>query len=137
MEAVQIASGLLELANPLLRLCNHHMTVKGPLSLCSRRTVDVGADLGHDGRAEGHVRHKVAVHDVDLGALVMSHEESYPLEHTWSQSAPWEMVSEHALPSAPKSADKIEGAMIAGGDMLGGCVADKFLIEAVKISGGL
>lgn len=33
------------------------------------------------------------------------------------------MVSEHALPNAPKSADKIEGAMIAGGDMLGGSIA--------------
>jgi hypothetical protein len=30
------------------------------------------------------------------------------------------MVSEHALPSAPKSADRIDGAMIAGGDMMGG-----------------
>jgi hypothetical protein len=30
------------------------------------------------------------------------------------------MVSEHALPSAPKSADRIDGAMIAGGDMASG-----------------
>jgi hypothetical protein len=29
-------------------------------------------------------------------------------------------VSEHALPRAPKSADRIDGAMIAGGDMAGG-----------------
>jgi len=28
------------------------------------------------------------------------------------------MVSEQALPSAPKSADRMDGAMIAGGDML-------------------
>ena len=34
-----------------------------------------------------------------------------------SQSAPCVMVVEHALPRAPKSADKIEGAMIAAGDM--------------------
>lgn len=27
------------------------------------------------------------------------------------------MVSEHALPSSAKSADRIEGAMMAGGDM--------------------
>jgi hypothetical protein len=33
-------------------------------------------------------------------------------------------VSEQALPSAPKSADRIEGAMIAGGDMVGGSVSD-------------
>lgn len=43
------------------------------------------------------------------------------------------MVSEHALPRAPKSADRIDGAMIAGGDILGGCVADTKLREAVKV----
>lgn len=32
-------------------------------------------------------------------------------------------MSEQALPSAPKSADRIEGAMIAGGDMTGGSAA--------------
>ena len=30
------------------------------------------------------------------------------------------MVSEHALPSAAKSADRMDGAMMAGGDMAGG-----------------
>lgn len=30
------------------------------------------------------------------------------------------MVSEHALPSSAKSAERIEGAMIAGGDMVVG-----------------
>jgi hypothetical protein len=34
---------------------------------------------------------------------------------TCSQSAPWPMVSEHALPREPKSALRIEGAMNAGG----------------------
>lgn len=33
------------------------------------------------------------------------------------------MVSEQALPSAPKSADRIDGAMMAGGDMVGGSAA--------------
>lgn len=44
---------------------------------------------------------------------------------TCSQSAPCSMVSEHALPKAPKSALKIEGAIIAGGamfDMSAACV---------------
>jgi hypothetical protein len=41
---------------------------------------------------------------------------------TWSQSAPWPMVSEQALPKAPKSAERIEGAMIAGGAILYSCV---------------
>ena len=31
----------------------------------------------------------------------------------WSQSAPWVMVSEQAAPRAAKSADRIEGAIIA------------------------
>lgn len=35
----------------------------------------------------------------------------------WSHVAPWSIVSEHAAPRAPKSADRIEGAMIACGDM--------------------
>ena len=43
------------------------------------------------------------------------------------------MVSEQALPNAPKSADRIDGAMIAGGDIVGGCVAGRNLREAVKI----
>lgn len=37
---------------------------------------------------------------------------------TCSQSAPWEIVSEHALPRAPKSAERMEGAIIAEGAMV-------------------
>ena len=37
---------------------------------------------------------------------------------TCSQSAPWPIVSEHALPRAPKSAERIDGAIIAGGAIL-------------------
>lgn len=43
---------------------------------------------------------------------------------TWSQSAPWSMVSEQALPRAPKSADSMDGAMIAGGHMARGSATD-------------
>lgn len=35
----------------------------------------------------------------------------------WSHVAPLLMVSEQALPRAAKSAERIEGAIIAGGDM--------------------
>jgi hypothetical protein len=35
----------------------------------------------------------------------------------WSQSAPCKIVSEHAVPRDAKSADRIEGATIAGGDI--------------------
>lgn len=37
---------------------------------------------------------------------------------TWSQSAPCSIVREHASPSAAKSADRMEGAMIAEGAMM-------------------
>ena len=79
VEAVQIAPCLLELTDPFLRLCNHHMTIKCPLSVCGSRAVDVATDLGDNRCTECHVRHEVAVHDVDLGISVASHidEESF------------------------------------------------------------
>ena len=39
---------------------------------------------------------------------------------TWSQSAPCSILAEHSLPRVAKSALRIEGAIIAGGDMVGG-----------------
>jgi len=44
--------------------------------LRSGRTVDVGADLGDDRGAKGHVGHEMAVHDVDLGCVsgIASHK---------------------------------------------------------------
>lgn len=36
---------------------------------------------------------------------------------TCSQSAPFFIVSEHAAPREPKSADRMEGAMIGRGDI--------------------
>ena len=42
------------------------------------------------------------------------------------------MVSEHALPRAPKSADRIDGAIIAGGDILGGLIETMQIGQAVK-----
>ncbi len=37
---------------------------------------------------------------------------------TWSQSALWPIVSAQAAPRAAKSADRIDGAIIALGDMM-------------------
>ena len=37
---------------------------------------------------------------------------------TWSQSEPWAIFVEHSLPRVAKSALKMDGAMIAGGDMM-------------------
>ena len=39
------------------------------------------------------------------------------------QSAPLSMVSVHAAPRAAKSAERMEGAMIAGGDITSGGIA--------------
>ena len=90
------------------------------------------ADLRYDGCAEGHVRHEVAIHDIDLEASAWSSVFSSARGRTWSQSAPWEIVSEHAFPSAPKSADRIDGAMIAGGDIFVNYGAVSRKIEAVR-----
>ena len=67
MKAIQIAASLLKLAHLLLGFCNHHVTVKCPLSVSGGRSVDVAADLRYDWGAKGHIGHKVAVHDIDLG----------------------------------------------------------------------
>lgn len=48
---------------------------------------------------------------------------------TCSQSAPCSMVREHAAPSSAKSADKMDGAMIAFGAMLH---CDLFLLYWMK-----
>lgn len=42
-------------------LGNHHVAVKGALAVVLGRSVDVGADLDHNGRAEGEVGDEVAV----------------------------------------------------------------------------
>lgn len=36
----------------------------------------------------------------------------------WSQEAPFLMVFEHSAPRFAKSAERMEGAMIAGGDIV-------------------
>ena len=40
---------------------------------------------------------------------------------TCSQSAPLPIVVEQSFPSSAKSAERIEGAMMAGGDIAGDC----------------
>lgn len=45
----------------------------------------------------------------------------------WSHSAPCVMVSEQAAPNAAKSADKIEGAMTAGGDIAASSKSDRIV----------
>jgi hypothetical protein len=37
---------------------------------------------------------------------------------TWSQSAPCAIVLEHSAPRSAKSAERIDGAIIAGGDIV-------------------
>ena len=61
VEAVEVAAGLLELLDPLLWLGDHHVAVEGAAAVLGARGLDVLADLGHDGRAEGDVGHEMAV----------------------------------------------------------------------------
>jgi len=89
VEAVQIATGLLEFPNPFMRLkmmrfslelktgCqkkqrnkthlrDHHVAVKGAPALGLRRPANMRADLGDNGGSEGDVGDKVTVHDIDM-----------------------------------------------------------------------
>jgi hypothetical protein len=50
-------------------LCNHHMAVESAFAIGASGSINVGTNLGNDGGTEGHVGHKVAVHDVDLGRV--------------------------------------------------------------------
>lgn len=47
-------------------LGDHHMAIEGALPVRRCGALDVRPDLRHDGGAEGHVGHEVAVHDVDV-----------------------------------------------------------------------
>jgi hypothetical protein len=47
-------------------LGDHHVAVEGALSVGFSGPVDVGTNLGDDGRAKGDVWHEVAVHDIHV-----------------------------------------------------------------------
>lgn len=55
--------------------------------------------------------------DTTGGPNVMFGTKWPSIMSTCSQSAPWAMVSEHAFPRELKSAERIDGAIIAGGDI--------------------
>ena len=52
---------------------------------------------------------------------------------TWSQSAPWSIVRAHSSPNRAKSAERIEGAMMAGGVIL----SELVLVSSFPFSFGL
>lgn len=91
VEAVQVASGFLEVLDPSLRLdgwkssaqvsqaqwvgnasctrtylSDHHMAVECAFSPGGFRSVDMRAYFGHHRRSESHIWNKVAVHDINL-----------------------------------------------------------------------
>lgn len=101
-------------------LRNHHMAIECSLSVFRCRLCYVASDFGDDRRSKGNVWHKVAVHDIDVQPMGLSklYVRVLQTQDAAYQSAPFSMVSEHSLPRAPKSAERIEGAMIAGGAML-------------------
>lgn len=96
VKAVQIATGLLKLADPFMRLLirqawlagslrrwkskilrttnlhNHHVTIESAGTILFGGTVDATTNMRDNGTAEGHVGHEVTVHDIDMepiGAL--------------------------------------------------------------------
>ena len=81
-------------------------------------------DLGDDGGAERYVWYEVAVHYIDCGKCGQSYclEIQLKWHEPCSQSAPFLIVFEQSAPKAAKSAERIEGAMMAGGDMVGSYV---------------
>lgn len=79
--------------------------------------IDVSPDLGNDGRAECDVGNKMPVpirNNVSAPSGSSGEGESHMMS-TWSQSAPCSMVRAQSWPSWAKSADRIDGAMIALG----------------------
>jgi hypothetical protein len=56
----------------------------------------------------------------EFGTCLIARSQYIPEEETGIlTSAPCPIVSEHAFPSAAKSAERMEGAMMADGDMAG------------------
>ena len=98
--------------------CNHHMAVEGAPALGSRRSVNMRPDLCHNGSAKGHVWNEVAVHLVRrcVRELPCLGGRAHTIS-TCSQSAPSFIVSEQAAPKEPKSAERMDGAIMAGGDI--------------------
>lgn len=120
VKAVEVAPRLLKLLDPFLRLGDHHMAVERAFAKRSGRRLHVGADLGDHRGAKGQVGDEVTVHNVHCAAGIRSGQcglLGWVCCVPCSQSAPSDMVSEHALPRAPKSADRMDGAMMAGGDI--------------------
>lgn len=147
MEAVQVTACILEFLYPFLglrdarqhadsssrhrsstllprekiHLCNHHVAVERASAVRLGGLVDMPPDLCNDGCSERDVWHKVPVPGSTRQPLVvLMHRRVAYMMSTWSQSAPCSMVREQSWPSWPKSADKIEGAMMVGGAMIGG-----------------
>lgn len=105
-------------------LGDHHMAVECSAPVVLGRLVYVLSDFSHDRRAECEVRHKVAIPStkpVILARLrhnIAWYKTGPYMISTWSQSAPCSIVLAQSAPSCAKSADRMEGAMIAFGAMV-------------------
>ena len=127
------------------------MAIERAFPVCSLRSWNTSSDFRNHWCAEGHVRDEMPVHDVDMEpAFVRKGSASWTFRGVfcsaseyerdrkvalgagaqWEmgkggmhQSAPLSMVSVQAAPRAAKSAERMEGAMIAGGDISSGGMA--------------
>lgn len=61
VEAVEVATGVLEIFDPSFRLCDHHVAIKSAPSVRGGWFLDMGANLGYDRGTEGDVGNEVAV----------------------------------------------------------------------------
>lgn len=50
-------------------LCNHHVAIKGSLSVGAIGTFNMCTELGDYRGAKGHIRDEMSVHDIDLGNI--------------------------------------------------------------------
>lgn len=104
----------------ILYLCDHHVAVKSSLPILGRRSRDMASDLRNDWSSKGNIWDEMPIHCIlSVPKLRLYLGIYYVLISTCSQSAPCSMVFEQSAPSAAKSAERMEGAMMAAGDILG------------------
>lgn len=100
------------------------MAVEGAASVVLLGLLDMATDLGNDRGTEGDVGDKVTVPvyrrvsvSITPSALAGNKHATYMMS-TCNQSAPCSMVRAQSWPRLPKSADRMDGAMMVWGAMV-------------------
>jgi hypothetical protein len=93
------------------------MAIEGSSSVVLGGLLDMTADLGNNGRSEGDVGNEVAVPMSGKHHIMDGRKHATYMMSTCNQSAPCSMVRAQSWPRLPKSAERIEGAMMVLGAM--------------------